>query len=310
MTDDRLRTELHREMERVRVSPRMRSRIDERHRRPLWRNPAFALSAAAIVAIAGVVVWIVGGSRDVRQEVIATPPQTQVAPPETAFRCFIEARHDRDFAAARRCMTERYASSISDPLEIIGPSSPSVERATIVSSSETDGRVVFDALVYWGSSTGLVSVSEDTIDVVRDGDRWLVDDWEPGEQQPIGETTAVSLHFFLAGSTNDCSSDDIGLLPIERLVPNEPVVDDLALSVVRELFTGPWSHERGVASAFPAGARVLSVRVADGIAHVEVNEAADNGCGEEVIRPSLDSLGIEGVRINRAPSGSPPEPDV
>jgi hypothetical protein len=313
--ENRLRTALHREVERVRVKPEMSQRVQSRIRRPAWRNAALALSVAALVLAAGIVAWFVAGSRDVRQEVVSPPNETAQAQPETAFHCFIEARRERHFESASACMTDRYASTITDPLEIIGASSPSVERATIVSSSGTGGRVVFNALTYWGSSTGLAFVSEGTIEVVRDGDDWLVDDWEEGQEQPIGETTAVTLHFLPVGRAPECSSDNVSFVAVERRLPSEAVVDDLALGVVRELFSGPWNHEGASTPVFPAASRVNVIGVSDGVALVGVNgfayRATECSYVMDALRASLATLpGIDDVRVTRTQPDPSPEPDV
>jgi hypothetical protein len=250
-----------------------------------------------------------------------TPSQEaadEEAAADDAFRCFINARHSRDLEAAKPCMTQRYADSISDPVEFIGPSSPSVERATIISSARDGQRVVYDALVYWGSSTGLQFVSEDTVTVVLDGGEALVDSWTQGTQEPIGETTTVTLSFLAPGDTPRCNGGAIAegsFTTIERVVPREVVVDDLALSVVREVVTGHWAHEGDGDNLFPNGTRVERVSVdGDGVATVELNRLPDQDpcefAGEALGQTLLRLDGITNMQLREAAPQTPSEPDV
>ena len=254
-------------------------------------------------------------------EVTPRPNNATVADERTsdeAFRCFFTARHYRDLEMAKPCMSKRYADSITDPLEFIGPSSPSVERATIISSSRVDDRVVYDAIVYWGSSQGLEFVSEDTITVLLDGWEAFVDSWTPGPQTPIGETRTVTLSFLAPGDTPKCEDGEPtpdSFTTIDRIVGAEAVVDDLALSVVRELATGHWAHESDGDAPLPAATRVERVSVTNGVAIVELNRLTRfGGCGfaREALRQSLLRLdGITDVELREAaPQEVPSEPDV
>ncbi len=254
-------------------------------------------------------------------EVTPQPNNETVADERTgdeAFRCFFNARHYRDLEMAKPCMTKRYADSITDPLEFIGPSSPSVERATIISSARVDDRVVYDAIVYWGSSQGLEFVSEDTVTVLLDGWKAFVDSWTRGSQTPIGDTRTVTLSFLAPGDTPKCEDGrptPDSFTTVDRVVPAEAVVDDLALSVVRELATGHWAHEGDGDPALPAATRVERVSVTNGVAIVELNRLTRfGGCGfaREALRQTLLRLdGITDVELREnAPQEVPSEPDV
>ena len=286
------------------------------------RRRLLILSTAAVVVVAGAIAWLVSGDGTVREDVVASPtpaptPVVGEVGAEGAFRCFIEGRRNRDIDMARPCMTDRYRSSITDPVQFIGASSPSLERATIVSSSVQDDRVVFDALVYWGR---VEFVSEDTIVVVREGRRWLVDGWTQGTQSRVGDTTEVTLQFLKPGVTPRCEGDppsSDSFVEVDRLVPTEAVVDDLALSVTRELFTGPWAHEGDAVRAFPPGSRVVSVHVDElNAAEVMLNDIAlppRPRCDYALwtLQETLMSLpGIEDVGAVRQPPSQTSGPDV
>lgn len=241
------------------------------------------------------------------------------SPADDAFRCFFNARRYRDLEMAKPCMTERYRDSISDPVEFIGPSSPNVERATIISSARDGDRVVYDTFVYWGSSTGLQFVSEDTVTVLTEGEQAFVDSWSQGEQMPIAETRAVSLKFLAPGDTPKCDDGAMtedSFVTIDRVVRDEVVVDDLVLSVVRELVTGHWAHEGDAADLFGPGTRVERVSVADGKASIELNQLPDRTPCDfvgEALGQTLVGLerGITDFELREAPPQEvPSEPDV
>lgn len=281
-----------------------------------------AVTATALVII-GAFVWWFGGDRTVRRDVIAPQPSTTPTPVDDgevdeAFKCFFEARHRRDLEAGKLCMTKRYAASISDPVEFIGASSPTVERATIISSASQKGRVNFDTYVYWGGSAGLDFVSEDTVRVVREGDRWLVDAWERGEEKPVGQTTTVTLRFAAPGPPDCAVSDGTRpLVSVEREIPQRVVPSDLALEVVRELFTGPWKHEGVASSSFPPGSRVESFQVNDE-PRVVLNSTAyaaatrnHGGCSLKALTETLDAIdGIGEVSVVEGAPMTSIEPDV
>ena len=238
---------------------------------------------------------------------------------DDAFRCFFNARRYRDLEMAKACMTERYAESITDPVEFIGPSSPNVERATIISSARDGDRVVYDTFVYWGSSSGLQFVSEDTVTVLVEGDEAFVDAWTQGSQVPMGETRTVGLKFLAPGDTPKCEGGAMtedSFVTIDRVVPDEAVVDDLVLSVVREMATGHWAHEGDAADLFGPGTRVERVSVADGKATIELNRLPDRMPCDfvgEALGQTLVGLerGITDFELRHAPPQEiPSEPDV
>jgi hypothetical protein len=243
---------------------------------------------------------------------------TSDAAADDAFRCFFDARHYRDLEMAKPCMTKRYVDSITDPVEFIGASSPSVERATIISSAREGDRIVYDALVYWGSSQGLEFVSEDTVSVVLQRDQALVDSWTQNPTVPIDSLTTVTLRFLAPGDTPKCDGDaptSDSFVSIQRVIPSEPVIDDLALSVVRELATGHWAHEADGAAVFPPLTRVERVSVANGVATVELNQVpvAVHSCDTALpaLRQTLTGLdSITDVVLRQVEPQAPSEPDV
>ena len=125
--------------------------------------------------------------------------------------------------------------------------------------------------------------------------------------------------FLAVGDTPKCANGQPtpdSFVTIHRVVPKEVVVDDLALSVTRELFTGPWPHEGDAAGAFPPGSRVESVSVANGVATVTVNpdsfaRAGDCDFAAAAIRQTLTALpGVDSVLIRKAESQAAASPDV
>lgn len=250
-----------------------------------------------------------------------TPGATPVASNEfadEAFRCIVSARHYRDLEMAKPCMTERWSSSIADPVEFIGASSPGLERSTIVSSSRSVDGIVYDALSYWGRTDALEFVSEDTITLVAEDGEWRADSWQHGEMTPIGDTMSVTLRFLALGDTPKCDGDvpaPESFVSIDRVVPSEPVIDDLALSVVRELLTGVFAFEGDGAGTFAGGTRVSRVSVADGTATVELNRLTRRlgtcDFALTALRQTLTTLeGITDVEVREAPAQEPIEPDV
>jgi hypothetical protein len=318
--EERLRMALKQESEHVTTSPQLRRRIDARLGRggSSFRARALAVSVAVVLAVVGVAGWLITAREPVKESLQGeVVPDDQTA--DDALRCFINARHHRDLAMATPCMTQRYRDSISDPVEFIGPSSPSVERATIVSSARDGDRIVYDALVYWGSSTGLSFVSEDTFTVLIDGDEALVDSWTTGSQTPIGQTIAFSVWFLAPGDTPRCDGEQPAsqsFAAVERAVPEEVVAEDQALSLARELVTGHWAHEADGDSVFANGTRVQRVTVAGGVATVELSvmPSAEGGCdfATEAMRRTLTAIeGIDDARLRQAPAQDvPSEPDV
>ena len=250
-----------------------------------------------------------------------TPGATPAASDEfadEAFRCIVGARHHRDLEMAKPCMTERWASSITDPAEFIGASSPGLERSTIVSSSRSVDRIVYDALSYWGRSDALEFVSEDAITLIAEGGEWRADSWQHGEMTPIGSATSVTVRFLALGDTPKCHGDapaPESFVSIERLVPREVVIDDLALSVVREVLTGVFAFEGDGAGTFAGGTRVTRLSIDDGVATVELNRLTRplGTCDFALtaLRQTLTSLdGITDVEVRKAPAQEPIEPDV
>lgn len=323
--EQRLRMALRSDAERIRVRPELRQRIEARLRpsRMRARRAALALGMAVILVAAVLVTFLLRDGEDVR-DVVSTPAPTEEAlglsertEAEEALKCFFQAREIRDFEAARPCATQNYESK-TDPLRFIGASSPTVARVTILRDEiRSEERIDFVVRVYWGSSSGLDFYSDDTVAVVHDGDRWGVDSWEgdmsieaePSTRRDIGDETLVWLHFLALGDTPGCEADggvtSGSFAPLRRVVPRETTTGDLVLSVVRELFTGPWPDEGDAAGAFPAGSRVLDVRVEEGLALLTVTPGtfgATNSCGIALARAALERTvlavpGIDDVKI-------------
>jgi hypothetical protein len=288
-----------------------------------------ARSSAGIITFEGGGSGIGGRSTDltvirVRFDPKGSASPGSVAPPvlsdefaDEAFRCIVDARHHRDMQMAEPCMTRRWAS-ISDPVEFVGASSPAFERSTIVSSARDGGAIVYDVRSYWGRTDALEFVSEDIITIVLEDGEWRADGWTHGDLVRIEESTRVELRFLELGDTPRCDGQTPApesFVSVERLVPTEPVIDDLALSVTRELITGVFSHEGDGTGVFSSGARVTRVSVTDGIATVELNRVDPplDRCdfAREALRQTLTRLsGITGVELRQATAQASIEPDA
>ncbi len=126
----------------------------------------------------------------------STPePVPAVGTADDTFHCFFEAKHNREFIRGELCMTERYSMTFKDPVEFIGPSSPSLQRATILSTTRTGTKEVYAVRTFYGSSSGLVSTAEGQLTVLRDAGQWLVDNFTEENQHPIQKTMRVQLTF-------------------------------------------------------------------------------------------------------------------
>lgn len=319
--EQRLRMALRSDAERIRVRPELRQRIDAQLRptRMRARRAALALGMTVVVVAVVLVTFLLRDGEDVR-EVVSSPAPAEEAiglsersEAEEALKCFFYARKLRDFKGAQPCATRNYIAK-TDLQTFIGASSPTVGRVTILRDDiRSYDRIDFVVRVYWGSSSGLDFYSDDRVAVVRDGDRWGVDSWngdpDPSHTTDVGDSTLVWLHFLALGDTPSCDAGgDVtaeSFAPLRRMVPQESTTKDLVLSVVRELFTGPWSDEGDAAGAFPAGSRVLDVRVDRGLAHVTVSSEtfrAGSSCGVALSRAALERTvlavpGIDDVKI-------------
>lgn len=230
--------------------------------------------------------------------------------PDAALRCFFEGRVKRDLESARPCMTQRFAATFDEPLDFQGPSSPNIQRFTIIRDVERDAqRLRVLARAYEGASTGLTSYTDDTLIVVRQGDRWAVDGWTRGSEVTVPEETTVDV--YLAPKEIERCADvpePGGLRTAERDVR---VGDDLPLLAIQELLMGPQNesyeteNESDFRAVFPVESRVLSVRIAGGVASVDLNEAAAGGaepCPFQIRSRSINRTlkrfpGVREVRI-------------
>jgi spore germination protein GerM len=83
---------------------------------------------------------------------------------------------------------------------------------------------------------------------------------------PTPETTVVRVYF------PRVVNNDVEFVPVERAVPRTPAVGRAA---IEELLKGPAPKEqaRGLHSGIPEGARLQSLRVVDGVAYADFDEA-------------------------------------
>lgn len=194
------------------------------------------------------------------------PSDSSVANADEALGCFINARHNRDYDAARPCMTGSFAEAMPRD-EFMGASSPWLERLVIISSAWDLERVTYTTVMYWGSSKvgagGVEFLTEDMFTVAFEGDVTLVDGWVRGEQMhPVEATLPVTMHFLELGDTPKCEDGaptPHSFTTAVRQLPKEAVLVDFVWSAVRELVTGHWAHEPDGAGPFPPGSRVRDV---------------------------------------------------
>ena len=92
-----------------------------------------------------------------------------------------------------------------------------------------------------------------------------------------GGTTVVRAYFYLDGPMGSA-----GLVPVAREIPEQLTVGTAALEA---LLAGPTNDETaaGVASAVPAGSRLLGLAIADGVATVDLSTEFDSGGGSTSI---------------------------
>jgi hypothetical protein len=87
----------------------------------------------------------------------------------------------------------------------------------------------------------------------------------------------VRAYFYLDGPIGSA-----GLVPVVREIPQQPTVGTAAMEA---LLAGPTSDETaaGVASAVPAGSRLLGLSIADGVASVDLSGEFESGGGSTSI---------------------------
>ncbi len=306
--ETRLRQQLKVEAQQARITDdslrTIRRRLRRRQTQP--RRMMVLVSAAVLVA-AAIVVPLLIGSRETIDDLAGTPSPVPATTPEVlqspssedavALRCFLDARLRRDFDAAKECMSQRLIDSYSDPVEFIGASSPNIQRFTILAnvgsitgesvtpSGSVSGSVV-KVRAYIGSSTGLVSYSDDEIDVISVGDRWLVHRWDRGDERPLGETTEVSVYL----PPNEALCKDLNASDLVAVRREVVKTENPALAAIQELLSGPTPNDAAYGSFFPLGSRVLEVRLDDSGGEVRLNEAATSGipCIRAMNRAALD----------------------
>ena len=105
-------------------------------------------------------------------------------------------------------------------------------------------------------------------------------------------TTTVRAYFLLedrSGSTGTGTGPD--LVPVLRVVPSTTAV---ATAAIQQLLLGPSSVERSatprIKTTIPAGARVRSVRISNGLAIVDLTGRFDDGSGRSAMVARLAML--------------------
>ena len=313
--ETRLRQQLKTEAQQATISDdalrAIRKRLSRRKTQP--RRIMVLVSAAALIAAAIVVPLLIGG-RETVDDLAATPSPAATSTPDSnqsssgdaidfsdvALRCFLDARVRRDFEAAKPCMTQQLIDSYSDPVGFIGPSSPNIQRFTILGelggftgSAAADAHrppfasgTIVSVRAYIGSSTGLMSYSDDEIEVATDGERWLVGGWRRGEERPIGEAAEVTVYL----PPTEALCDDIDASHLTAVRRRVAPTDNPALAAVQELLMGPGPAETAYGSFFPLGSRVLEVALGDSGGTVRLNEVATTGipCVRALNRAALD----------------------
>jgi hypothetical protein len=243
------------------------------------------------------------------QAVPGRPSDASVANADEALKCFINARHNRDYDAARPCMTDQFAEAMPRN-DFMGASSPSLERLVIISSAWDLERVTYTTVMYWGSSKvgagGVEFLTEDMFTVAFEGDVTLVDAWIRGEQlHPVEATLPVTMHFLALGDTPKCpdgTPTPDSFTTAVRQLPKEAVLQDFVWSVTRETVTGHWAHEPDGAGPFPPGVRVKDVTVSgQNVKVILEGYRSDTGCDyafvalRDTIRsiPELEQANVE-----------------
>jgi hypothetical protein len=294
----RLRQQLMSEAQQAEVSEdaflTIRTRLGRRRTPP--RMFAVLVASATVLVAAVVIVTQLVGNREAVDDLAATasanPRESTSAAEdrlesEFMLRCFLDSRVRRDFDHAKPCMTARLIDNYSDPVEFIGPSSPNIQRFTIVRDGESSpARKIVDVRAYVGTSTGLSFYSDDQIEIVKEESGWKVDRWNRGTEQPIGEIAEVVVYY----PPTEVLCKDFKLSDLTAVTREVAASDNLALSAIQELLSGPTSADSAVGTYFPLGARVESVSLDESGGEVRLTSVAGQGipCVRAANRAALD----------------------
>ena len=340
--EDRLRSTLAAEAASTRVSDdawsRIQSRIGRGGPRP---RVAFAVAGAVPLVVVAVLVAVSMLRSDPGRQVVTGPAAqgtttsgTPAALPsgapsaggaagagcsalpsdgpaaDQALERFFAARIGRDWEAAQPFVTERFATEIGGRDGFIGTSSPHVDRFTVSGDLErTPDRVRVCARTYESTSADR-SYSDDNLTVLRGGDgQWRVDEWLRGEVVRYADSTDVTVWFVTADAQN-CGTDAAERIGAVVSVPTGP---DAARHAVEELLSGPLRRttQDSAQTLLPLDTRIRSLAIENGIARLDLTEAADTGGGSclqtgrrEQARRTL--LGLPGARDARVTAGGRP----
>ena len=340
--EDRLRHTLATRADSTRVSDDAWGRIQSRLR-PGGSRPrrAFAVAAAVPLAVVAVLVAVslVGDepSGRVVTGVAAEGPATTGGPPATsgttaepcravptdgpaadqALERFFAARIGRDWDAAQPFITPRFASEIGGRDGFIGPSSPHVDRFTVSGDLErTPDRARICARTYESTSADR-SYSDDSLTLLRGGDgQWRVDEWIRGRIVTIPDSIDLTV-WFVTPDAQSCGTERSERVPAVVSVPTGP---DMARQAIEELLSGPVGRAApdSARTSLPLNARIRSLTIENGVAGLDLNDAADAGGGaclqtgrrEQVLRTLLSLPGVRDATVMAGgrPSGESFQP--
>jgi hypothetical protein len=198
--------------------------------------------------------------------------------PDEALERFFAARVARDWEAAQPFITKRFASEVGGRDGFIGPSSPHVDRFTVFGDLErTPERVRVCARTYESTSMER-TYRDDALKLLRGGDgQWRVDEWTRGRVVTIAGSSDFTV-WFVAPEAQNCGLDRSELISAVVSVPNGPDADRHA---VEELLSGPVGRaaEGKARTLLPLDTRIRSLSIEDGLARLDLTDAADVGGG-------------------------------
>jgi hypothetical protein len=229
---------------------------------------------------------------------------------DEALERFFAARIARDWDAAQPFITKRFASEVGGRDGFIGPSSPHVDRFTVFGDLErATGRARICVRTYESTSND-GSYTDDSLTLLRGGDgQWRVDEWARGPAETIAASTDYTV-WFVAPEAQNCGLDRSEQVPAVVSVPDGP---DANRHVVEELLSGPVGRtgKDTARTLLPLDARIRSLSIEDGVARLDLTDAADTGGGaclqggrREQARRTL--LGLPGVRQADVTAGGQP----
>lgn len=209
---------------------------------------------------------------------------------DKALRCFFTARLDRNLAAAKGCMTARFASSWTEE-SFAGTSNPHITRFTVLKDvSRTASKAQVIVRTYESSTRSEAdSYSEDSFVIIEDVDRFFVDSWIRGDTTTIQAPTSVTV-FFRAVGSDACPGDagyDSGWTSQKRVISKEGP----GTQALQELFTGPLKQGSDTpVSALPLASRLITLKIESGVARVDVSRATGAGGGSCGMGIRLDQI--------------------